>query len=414
MQKIRIIAICCAIFYSLFNYSKPINFQDSIIIDGALVRTNLYIDLIKEKKIGLVVNQSSYIQDTHLVDSLINLNIDVLSIFSPEHGFKGDVEAGKKIENNFYNGITIYSLYGENKKPSKSSLKDIDFVLFDLQDVGIRFYTYISTLHYVMEACAENKVSLIVLDRYNPHMYYTDGPILKKEFTSFVGMHSVPIVYGMTIGEYALMINQEGWLKDSLVCDLSVVPLSKSQINHNNQYFNSSKNYILKNSPSPNLKTTKSIKSYPTLCLFEGTPISIGRGTDKPFEIIGSSFFSIDDFEKYNLSNMSFIKFTPKSRKESINPKYKDEECTGIIYNHILKENMIWNIDLDIVINIYNIYLDERPFFNSFFQKLAGSSELEFKIKNGWSENEIRDSWQIDLQLFQEIRKKYLIYPRVF
>jgi len=414
MEKIRIIVICCALFYSLIIQSsnQSSNVQDSLTIKGALERTDLYLDLISDKKIGLVVNQSSIINHTHLVDMLISLDIDVVSIFSPEHGFKGDVEAGQEIKNNFYYDIPIYSLYGENKKPSKSSLKNIETLVFDLQDVGVRFYTYISTLHYIMEACAEYKIPLIVLDRYNPHIYNVDGPILKNELTSFVGMHSVPIIYGMTIGEYALMINQEGWLKDSLICDLNIIPLSSFQISSNNQYFYSSENFVLKTPPSPNLKTTKSIKLYPTLCLFEGTPISIGRGTDYPFEIIGASFFSLEDFRESRLSNMSIINFFPKSRKESVNPKFQDKSCIGLDCKSVEQVSVVGRINLDLFINIYNIYSQKSPFFNSFFKKLAGNSILEFKISNGWNAREIRDSWEHDLRLFKNVREKYLIYPR--
>jgi len=416
MDKIRIIVICSTIFYSLINYSQPLNTQDSLIIDAALVQTDLYFDLIENKRIALVVNQGSYVDNTHIVDTLINLNIDVVSIFSPEHGFKGDIEAGQKIENNLYKDIPIFSLYGKSKKPSKSSFGNVDLVLFDLQDVGVRFYTYISTLHYVMEACAEYKVPLIILDRYNPNIYHIDGPVLNKDFSSFVGMHPVPVIYGMTIGEYALMINGERWLNDSLICDLDIIPLSENHINNNNKYFKSTENFCLKRPPSPNLKTTKSIKSYPTLCFFEGTPISIGRGTDYPFEIIGSSFFSFEDFYNYNrsISDNNIFIFVPKSRKESVSPKFENQKCAGFFYDYNFEENMIWKINLTALINIYNIYSEDKPFFNSFFRKLAGNSQLELKIQDAWDEKEIRDSWSKDLKLFQDVRKKYLIYPRTF
>ena len=388
------------------------NIQDSLVIKGALDRTDLYLDLISDKKIGLVVNQSSMINHTHLVDTLISLDIDVVSIFSPEHGFKGDFEAGQEVNNKLYGDIPIYSLYGKNKKPSKSNFENIEKIVFDLQDVGVRFYTYISTLHYVMEACAEYKIPLIVLDRYNPHIYHVDGPILKNEFASFVGMHPVPVIYGMTIGEYALMINQEGWLKDSLICDLNIIPLSTLQISSNNHFFHSSKNFFLKIPPSPNLKTTKSIKLYPTLCLFEGTPISIGRGTDHPFEIIGASFFSLEEFRVSKLSKMPIINFIPRSRKESFNPKFKDESCIGIDCQSVEELSVVGRINLDLFINIYNMYSQNSPFFNSFFKKLAGNSNLEFKISDGWSIKKIRKSWKNDLQSFKKVREKYLIYPR--
>ena len=410
MEKIRIIVTCCAVFYSLIIQSS--NIQDSLVIEGALSRTDLYIDLISDKKIGLVVNQSSIINHTHLVDTLISLDIDVVSIFSPEHGFKGSFEAGQEVNNNTYQDIPIYSLYGRNKKPSKSNFKNIEVIIFDLQDVGVRFYTYISTLHYVMEACAEYKVPLIVLDRYNPHIYHVDGPVLKHELASFIGMHPVPIIYGMTIGEYALMINKENWLKDSLICDLNIIPLSSLQISVNNQFFHSSENFFLKKPPSPNLKTTKSIKLYPTLCLFEGTPISIGRGTDHPFEIIGAPFFSLEDFRLLKSSKMFITSFTPRSRQESLSPKFENENCIGIDCQFVEELSIVGKINLDLFINIYNMYSQNSPFFNSFFKKLAGNSNLEFKISDGWSVKEIRQSWENDLRSFKKVREKYLIYSR--
>ena len=411
MQKIIIIVICLSVF-CCFN-SKSSNLIDSIIIEGALNRTDLYLDKIQKKNVGLVVNNNSFIKNSHLVDTLLKKNINIVSIFSPEHGFKGDYEAGQKIENNYYNDIPIYSLYGKSKKPSNFSLNNLDVIVFDLQDVGVRFYTYISTLHYMMEACAENNISLIVLDRYNPHMNSIDGPVLNKELSSFVGMHPVPVIYGMTIGEYSLMINGEGWLKDSLYCDLVVIPLSQKQISINNYFFNSIDNFILKRPPSPNLKTTKSIKLYPTLCFFEGTTISIGRGTDTPFELIGASFLKPEDFLEFSYLEKSIINFYPKSRLESLNPKFVNEECVGTNCQFYHNNDIIGKIDISIIIDFYNLCSHKNiSFFNSFFRKLSGNFDLEKKISQGWTVSEVKDSWMKELILFKDIRQRYLIYSR--
>ena len=409
-MKISIIVI----FFSIFccHSSSSLNNLDSLVIEGAIDRTDLYFNKIFNKNVGLVVNSSSYIKNTHLVDTLLEKKVNIVSIFSPEHGFKGNHEAGKKIGNNIYNGIPVFSLYGKTKKPSNLSLENIDVIIFDLQDVGVRFYTYISTLHYVMEACAENNITLIVLDRYNPHMNSVDGPILNVAFTSFVGMHPVPVIYGMTIGEYALMINSEGWLKDSLYCNLEVIPLSKGQITNNNNSFNSTKNFILKRPPSPNLKTTKSINLYPTLCFFEGTTISIGRGTDNPFELIGASFFNNKDFVNTLYLDKPIVNFTPRSRTESSNPKFINQQCVGIDCTFI-SNNILGKIEIGIIVDIYNISINKNiTFFNSFFKKLSGNADLEKKISEGWSASQIKESWKMDLISFKKIREKYLIYSR--
>lgn len=381
--------------------------KDSIKIKVGAESIENYIDLLKGKKIGVVANQTSIIGKTHLVDSLISLSINLRAIYCSEHGFRGDAEAGKKINSSIDSktGLPIISLYGNNKKPSPDEFKKNDIVIFDLQDVGCRFYTYISTLHYVMEACAENNIPLIVLDRPNPNGHYIDGPVLKDTtLVSFVGIHPVPIVYGMTIGEYAQMINGEGWLgisnkrvvgeKGSLKCDLTIIP---------NQNYKHDFYYNLPIPPSPNLKTFLSIVCYPSLCWFEGTPVSVGRGTDKPFEIIG--------FPEYSDTSFSF---TPRVIKGvSDNPPYKDIKCYGenssfvagcIIYQSCSE------INLRILIDMYKAYPNKDKFFQPFFDKLAGNKELKEQIKRGDSEKEIRETWQKDLQEFKQIREKYLLY----
>ena len=247
----------------------------------AAEKTKEYIKVLGNKRIALVVNQTSLIQQTHIVDSLLSLNIKIMKIFSPEHGFRGKEDAGAKIEDeiDLKTGIPIVSLYGKNKKPSKEQLSDVDIILFDIQDVGARFYTYISTLHYVMEAAGENNIKLIVLDRPNPNLHYIDGPVRKKEFTSFVGLHPIPIVHGMTIGEYAKMINGENWIANT--CDLTIIKI---------QNYNRNLKYNLPVKPSPNLPNSRAINLYPSLCLFEGTTISVGRGTEYPFQHFGAPY----------------------------------------------------------------------------------------------------------------------------
>lgn len=357
-------------------------------------RTITYVPLLKDKKVGVVGNHTSLINQTHLVDSLLGLNINVQKVFSPEHGFRGDADAGEKVNSNIdeKTKLPIVSLYGKNKKPSKEQLKGLDVVVFDIQDVGTRFYTYISTMSYVMEACAENNIKVIVLDRPNPNGHYVDGPILNPKFSSFIGMHQVPIVHGMTIGEYAKMVNGEHWLAKGLTCDLTVIEMEN--YDHESAY-----NLPLK--PSPNLPNMKSIYLYPSLCLFEGTPMSIGRGTDKPFQIIGHP--------KMDSINYSF---TPKSMEGAKNPKLKNEKCYGVDLT-LKEERELRNyakLDLSWLISIYKSYEDKTHFFGSSFNLLAGNDDLQNQLKEGLSEEEIKNSWQNGLTHFKAIRKKYLLY----
>ncbi|RPG57962.1 MAG: DUF1343 domain-containing protein [Flavobacteriales bacterium TMED191] len=352
-----------------------------------------YINKLKNKNIGLVVNHSSVLNKTHLVDTLLSLSIDINYIFSPEHGFGGNFNAGEYVENSEYNGIPTISLYGKNKEIQDIYLQDIDVILFDLQDVGVRFYTYISTLHYVMEACAKNDVNLIVLDRPNPHANYVDGPLLDKNFASFVGMHEVPVVYGMTIGEYSLMINGEGWLQGSLVCSMEVVE---------NIDYNRSSKIKYEIPPSPNLRSLSAILLYPSLCFFEGTVVSVGRGTNQPFQIYGAPFFD---------TNYQFI---PRSNFGANNPKYNNEKCFGFdLRNYYLDNDVILDqINLDFLINSYRLAPKniKSEFFNSFFNTLAGNDKLQMQLINNVSIIDIRESWAEDIKEFKLIRSKYLLY----
>ena len=358
-----------------------------------IARMDLYFDSLVGKRVAIVSNQTSIIGNTHLVDTLFTLGIKIQKVFSPEHGFRGNADNGEKVHNehDVKTGLDVISLYGHNRKPTKEQLADVDVVLFDIQDVGVRFYTYISTLHYVMEACAENKIPLIVLDRPNPNAHYIDGPVRDEQHKSFIGMHPVPIVYGMTIGEYAKMINHEYWLPDSLTCNLFVVPCKN--------YTHATK-YVLPIPPSPNLRSEFAISLYPSLCLFEGTTVSIGRGTDTPFEVFGHPMFPTSDFQ-----------FTPTSGFGSKRPVNEnkvcngyDLKCLGII--EINKLNIDWIIQAKTLLGDSIIFIDQP----SFFDRLAGTSTLRQHILNNVPEEEIRNSWETDLERFRAIRKKYLLY----
>lgn len=364
------------------------------VITGA-ERVADYLPLIQGKNVALVVNQTSIIGKKHLVDSLLLLKVKVKKIFAPEHGFRGNAEAGENISTytDKKTGLNVVSLYGKYKKPSSADLADVDVIIFDIQDVGVRFYTYISTLTYVMEACAENKKKLIVLDRPNPLGFYVDGPVLDTAFRSFVGMHKVPIVYGMTIGEYAEMVNGEGWLKDSIRCDLKVIQLT----GYGHQTL-----YELPVPPSPNLQTMEAIYLYPALCLFEGTTISVGRGTDKPFQIIGSPYFSEGNFS-----------FTPKSIKgKAENPMYKGIKCYGFDLTKFAFDFVRYSKELYMfwLIGCYDKTPDKSTFFTPYFDQLAGTDKLRKQIESGTKLDEIRASWKPELASFKVIRKKYLIY----
>lgn len=369
--------------------------QARLIQNGA-EKMQEYLPLLKQKRVALVVNQTSLVGNRHLVDTLKALGVGIKFIFAPEHGFRGDHSAGEKVASgtDAQTGLKVYSLYGATKKPSAAQMKEIDVVLFDIQDVGARFYTYISTLHYVMEACAENKKELIVLDRPNPNGFYTDGPVLDTVFKSFVGMHPVPIVHGCTMAEYAGMINGEGWLAGKRKCKITVVKVR----NYTHDY-----SYVLPVRPSPNLPSMASIYLYPSLCLFEGTSISMGRGTEKPFECIGKPGLPIGDYQ-----------FTPRSIPGVADkPPYEGKNCRGFLLsdygNNIA--SVAGEINLTWLINLYKADTGRKTFFIPFFDKLAGTDQLRKQIIAGKSEAEIRKSWAPKLEAYRKMRKKYLLYP---
>ena len=350
-------------------------------------RTNVYLHHLQNKKVGIVGNQTSMIANTHLVDSLLSLGIDVVKVFSPEHGFRGKADAGAIIKDGIDSktGIPIISLYGKNKKPKAEQLQGIDILVFDIQDVGVRFYTYISTLHYVMEAAAESNIRVIVLDRPNPNGHYVDGPILDTTFHSFVGMHPIPIAHGMTIGEYAKMITGENWITTR--CELIVIEMEN--YTHNT-------NYDLQIKPSPNLPNARSVNLYPSLCLFEGTNISVGRGTDYPFQHFGAPYLK---------SNYSFI---PKSGEGSKYPKHENIECFGTDLR--FQDNYLTAINLNWIIEAYKQCFEKEKFFNNFFDKLAGTNKLKKQIIAGKTAKEIKASWEEGLSSFKKLRENYLIY----
>ncbi len=356
-------------------------------------RLHLFMDSLQNKRIAVVSNQTSTVGKIHLVDSLLALKLNVLKVFAPEHGFRGDADAGEKVHSSTDDktGLPIVSLYASNKKPTDAQLADIDIVIYDIQDVGVRFYTYISTLHYVMEACAENNKQLVVLDRPNPNGHYVDGPVREKEFQSFVGMHPVPIVYGMTIGEYAMMINGEKWLRDSLSCKLWVIPC---------KHYTHKTKYVLPVPPSPNLRSEAAITLYPSLCLFEATTVSVGRGTDQPFEVFGHPMFPKTDFE-----------FTPVSKVGAKNPMYENRKCNGFNLSKTIHKRR-YEINLNYLIQAKDLLGDSITFIdqNGFFNRLAGTSALKDQLMAGWTPKEIRATWEPGLHQFKKIRQKYLLY----
>jgi len=379
MAKIKQI-ICISLV--LFTFSAQA--QELVL---ASERTDVYLRHLQNKKVGVVGNQTSMIANTHLVDSLLSLGIDIVKVFSPEHGFRGKADAGAIIEDGIDSktGISIISLYGKNKKPKAEQLQEIDILVFDIQDVGVRFYTYISTLHYVMEAAAESNIKVIVLDRPNPNGHYVDGPILDTSFRSFVGMHPIPIAHGMTIGEYAKMINRENWITTR--CELIVIEMENYTHNIN---------YDLPIKPSPNLPNSRAVNLYPSLCLFEGTNISVGRGTDYPFQHFGAPYLK---------SNYSFM---PKSGEGSKYPKHENIVCFGTDLR--FQDNYLTTINLNWIIETYKQCTKKEEFFNTFFNKLAGNDKLKKQVIAGKTAKEIKASWQEGLEKFMEIRGKYLIY----
>ncbi|MDQ0477374.1 MULTISPECIES: exo-beta-N-acetylmuramidase NamZ domain-containing protein [Chryseobacterium] len=381
------------IYFGFCQISFAQNLDENCFKAGA-DRPELYLPLLKNKTIGIVTNQTGLLKDkSFLVDFLVKNNITIQSIFAPEHGFRGDADAGEHVKNGVdtKTGIPIVSLYGNNKKPKSEQLKGIDIVLFDIQDVGVRFYTYISTLTYVMEAAAENGVEVIVLDRPNPHDGYIDGPVLKNAWKSFVGMHNVPVVYGLTIGEYGKMVNGEKWLDKGIQTRYTLIPM---------QGYHKKQRYEISAQPSPNLPNDKSINLYPSLCFFEGTQVSVGRGTNLPFQIYGSPW----------TENLPY-QFTPKPSAGAKDPFLNGKLCYGENLSEY-PENL-QALNLEWLLKAYKDYKNpQQDFFlkNLFFDKLAGTDELRKQIIAGKTAKEIKDSWKNDLENFQKIRAKYVMY----
>ena len=391
--KIKDLLLICLIYFGFTSVFNAQNLDKDCFKTGA-DRPELYLPLLKNKTIAVLTNQTGLLKDrTNLVDFLIKKNIKIKTIFAPEHGFRGDADAGEHVKNgkDLKTGIPIISLYGDNKKPKPEQLKGIDVVVFDIQDVGVRFYTYISTLSYLMEAAAENNVEVMVLDRPNPNDGFIDGPVLKPAFSSFVGLHEVPVVYGLTIGEYGKMVNGEHWLKNGVQAKYTVIPM---------QNYHKKQRYDFLEKPSPNLPNAKSINLYPSLCFFEGTQVSVGRGTDLPFQIFGSPWTK--DFP---------YQFTPKTSSGAKDPFLNGKLCFG---ENLAKKNLdLREINLKWLIAAYADYKNPNESFflkNLFFDKLAGSDILRKQIIAKTPEKEIRKSWQKDLEKFQKIRAKYVMY----
>ncbi|MEQ3656992.1 MAG: DUF1343 domain-containing protein [Dokdonia sp.] len=376
------------------------NVSEPSIVVGAN-QTARYFPMLAGKKVGVVTNQSGLIftsdthdkqQSVHLVDSLQRANINVIRVFSPEHGFRGNVDAGEQVKDgkDTKTGLPIISLYGKNKKPTQQQLEGLDILVFDIQDVGVRFYTYISTLTYVMEAAAQKGIPVLVLDRPNPNAHYIDGPTLEPAHSSFLGMHPVPLVYGMTIGEYAKMVNGEQWLDDGLRCDLTVIPL---------KHWNYNSKYSLPTRPSPNLPNDAAINLYPSLGFFEGTTINAGRGTEMQFQIFGSSQLPYTQYP---------FAYTPKPNFGSKSPKENGVLCHGL---DLRATPYLNKVDLNWLINAYAAHSDKSSFFKTeSFTLHAGNTTLETQIKSGTSFEVIRESWQPQIAAFKQIRKKYLLY----
>lgn len=370
--------------------------EEALSIKVGAERLDAYLPIIREGRGGLVVNHTSRVGDQHLVDVLKSRGVKIGKIFAPEHGFRGTADAGEKIKDGLdpETGIPVVSLYGEKRKPAPEDLADLEWLIFDIQDVGARFYTFISSMHYVMEACAENNKLLIILDRPNPNGHYVDGPIRQEGYQSFVGMHPVPVVHGMTVGEYAQMVNGEGWLANGVRCQLKVITCE----NYAHQ-----SSYSLPVNPSPNLPNMRSIYLYPSLCFFEGTPLSVGRGTNKQFQVLGHPDLPVGDYT-----------FTPQPNPGARYPKLEGELCRGFDLTTISEEEIRARakIDLSYLIKMYNAFPNKSEFFlaNKWIDKLAGGPDLREQILAGKSEEEIRESWEEGLIAFQAVRGKYLLY----
>ncbi|HLP20769.1 MAG TPA: DUF1343 domain-containing protein [Chitinophagales bacterium] len=369
---------------------KPAHGDDHIVCGAD--RISDLLPLLKDKRVALLVNQTSMVGDVHLVDTLNSLGVNIKKVFAPEHGFRGDADAGDHVKDSVdaRTKVKIASLYGDKKKPTAADLKDVDVVIFDIQDVGVRFFTFISSLHYLMEACAENGKELIVLDRPNPNGWYIDGPVMQKQFQSFVGLDAIPVVHGLTVGEYAQMVNGEKWLTKGAQCNLKVVTC---------QNYNHGMKYSLPVKPSPNLPNDIAIYNYPSVCFFEGTDVSLGRGTDWPFQVAGAPGITVRNFS-----------FTPKSKPGAKNPPHLNQVCFGWDLRRVNYTKP--GIDLSYLLNAYKAFPDTAKFFlaTGFFEKLAGTAELRKQITAGKTEAEIKATWKPELDAYRIMRKKYLLY----
>jgi uncharacterized protein YbbC (DUF1343 family) len=390
ISKMSIILLLSALF---LNACRERSVQSEQIKTGC-EQTTLYLSLLKGKSVALVANNTSRIGKSHLADSLINSGINLVRIFSPEHGFRGDADAGAALGNitDDRTGVPVISLYGSKTKPTPDDLKGIDIMVYDIQDVGVRFYTYISTLQYVMEACAASNIPVLILDRPDPLGFYIDGPVLDTVYKSFVGLIPIPVVYGMTVGELARMINGEGWLSDNLKCDLKVIPCSN--YDHNTCY-------NLPVNPSPNLNSMEAVYLYPSVCFFEGTIMSLGRGTAFPFRVVGHPDYPMKSFS-----------FTPLANTANQSPKYMNKTCYGINLQpmDIVSLRQMHELNLQWLIDLYKTMDRGDAFFTDYINKLAGTGELRKQILAGYTEDQIRQSWQDDLEKFRVLRKKYLMY----
>jgi len=347
---------------------------------------------VKGQRVALLVNHTALVGKTHLADTLLALQVNLVKIFSPEHGFRGIADAGEHVADgkDTRTGLPIVSLYGNNRKPTAQQLQDVDVVVFDIQDVGVRYYTYVGSMHYMMEACAEQKKKFLILDRPNPNGSYVDGPVLKPEFKSFIGMHTVPVVHGMTEGEYAQMINGEGWLAGGLKCELDIIKMKN---------YTHDTPYSVPVKPSPNMPNDHAIALYPSICLFEGTAMSLGRGTHHAFEMLGHPDLKDQPFQ-----------FTPVSIENVVkNPPHENKVCYGInLQDEIVKKE----VSLKHLLHFYKIFPSQEKFFiSSSFNRLAGNAELQEQIKSGMTEAQIKATWQKDLTAYKEMRKKYVLYP---
>lgn len=378
-------------------FSCKLHAFDNEALIPAAWQTEVYVPLIEDKRVAFAGNHTATIAGTHLVDSLLQSGINIVKVFSPEHGFRGEAAAGEWVDSDTdsQTGLPVISLYGATRRPTREQLKDVDVILFDIQDVGARFYTYISWMTYIMEEAALAGLPVIILDRPNPNGHYIDGPLLEPEYASYVGLHPVPVVHGMTIGEYAMMVNGEGWLTGGLECDLNVITVKN--------YTHGSR-YSLPLPPSPNLQNMHAIYLYPSLCFFEGTEISVGRGTDKAFQVFGHPGLPQNQYP---------YSFVPQSVRAAPNPPHLNTICHGLDLSVTAIDRLAeqTQINLSYLLEAYHHFPEKERFFNSFFERLAGTSRLRKQIIAGYTEEEIRKSWQDGLESFQRIRSKYLLYP---